>query len=391
MAATPLAHPHISAEAMQELGRIISYGDPTQGTMVEELEREFARHTGVRHAVALNSGTAALHVALLAHGIGPGDCVITSPLCSPAVGTAIVATGAKPLYADVNPYTYTISPLEAEQAAEAAERTTACSGSHRARALLAVHLFGQPCDMAALGEIADRHGLALIEVAWDALGARYDHASVGSFGTTCYSFQKGKTIATGAGGMLTTDDDVFAAMVRRLANHGRDCHGRVREPGFNYRMSEVIAAMALQQLPHVVHHIELRRHWAAELTHGLSDLAGIVPPAETPGGMHAFQRYALRITPEFPLSREKVRQELQSWEINTPLEDYVPLHQHPFHSSRRKDRARSLVNAECVAQELLLIPMDPSLDALKVNRAVRALRLMGSCVAERERPPEPDV
>lgn len=390
MAAAPLAHPHISEEAMQELGRIISYSDTNQGPMVEELEGAFERHTGVRHAVALNSGTAALHLALLAHGVGPGDCVITSPLCSPAVGTAIVATGARPLYADVNPYTYTISPLEAEQAAEAADRNAAGSGSPRARALLAIHLFGQPCDMAALSQVARRHGLVLIEVAWDALGARYDHASVGSFATTCYSFQQGKTIATGAGGMLTTDDEVIAAAVRRLANHGCDCHGRVREPGFNYRMSEVIAAMALQQLPHVAQQVELRRHWAAELTHGLSDLAGIIPPAETPGGMHSFQRYAVRVTSEFPLSRAEVRQELQAWSVETPPEDYLPLHQHPFHKSRGGN-AKSFANAERVSKELLFLSTHPNLDALTVNRAVRALRLMSSCVTERECPPEPDM
>jgi dTDP-4-amino-4,6-dideoxygalactose transaminase len=390
MAATPLAHPHISEEAMQELGRIISYGDPDQGTMVEELEREFARHTSARHAVAVSSGTAALHLALLAHGIGPGHEVITSPLCLPDVGTAIVATGARPVYADVNAYTYTISPLAAEHTAEAVKHHVRDCGSRRAGALLAVHLFGQPCDMAALSEIAERHELVLIEVAWDALGARYDHASVGSFGTACYSFLPGMAIVTGQGGMLTTDDEVVAATVRRLANHGCDCHGRVREPGFNYRTSEVIAAMALQQLPHVAQHIELQRHWAGELTHGLCALPGIIPPAETPGGMHSFQRYAIRIAPEFPLSRERVQEELQAWSVATPSEDYLPLHQHPFHSTRR-DKARALSNAERVAQELLFLPMHPNLNALTVNRIVRALHLMASCVTERECPPKPDV
>jgi dTDP-4-amino-4,6-dideoxygalactose transaminase len=240
--------------------------------------------------------------------------------------------------------------------------------------------------MAALSEIAGQHGLVLIEVAWDALGARYDHASVGSFGAACYSFLPGMAIVTGQGGMLTTDDEVVAATARRLANHGCDCHGRVREPGFNYRMSGVIAAMALQQLPHVAQHVELQRHWAGELTHGLCGLAGIIPPAETPGGMHAFQRYAIRITPEFPLSRDRVQQDLQAWSVTTPSANYLPLHQHPFHSTRR-DKARSLSNAERVAQELLFLPMDPDLDTLTVTRVVRALRLMASCVAERDCPP----
>jgi len=375
---------------MQELGRIVRNGDPSQGTMVEALESEFAHHLGVRHAVALNSGTAALHLALLAHGIGSGHEVITSPLCLPDVGAAIVATGAMPVYADVNPYTYTISPLAAEQAAEAVTRHARDRGSHGASALLAVHLFGQPCDMAALSEIAHLHGLVLIEVAWDALGARYDHASVGSFGTACYSFVPGMAVVTGQGGMLTTDDEVIAAAARRLANHGCDCHGRVREPGFNYRMSEVIAAMALEQLPHIEPHIELQRHWAGELTHRLCGLAGLITPAETPGGMHSFQRYAIRIAPEFPLRRERVQQELQAWSVTTPSETYLPLHQHPFHSTRR-DKTRSLSNAERVAQELLFLPMHPKLDALTVTRVVRALRLMASCVTERERPPEPDV
>ena len=148
--------------------------------------------------------------------------------------------------------------------------------------------------------------------------------------------------------------------------------------------------MALQQLPHVAQHIELRRHWAAELTHGLSDLTGIVPPVETPGGMHSFQRYAVRVTSEFPLSRAEVRQELQAWLVETPPEDYLPLHQHPFHKSRGGN-AKSFAKAEQVSDELLFLSTHPNLDALTVNRVVRALRLMASCVTERECPPEPDM
>ena len=190
--------------------------------------------------------------------------------------------------------------------------------------------------------------------------------------------------------MLTTDDEVIAATVRRLANHGCDCHGRVRNPGLNYRMPGVIAAMVLQQLPRVTQHVELQRHWAGELTHGLSGLKGLVPPAETPGGMHSFQRYAVRVTSEFPLSRAEVRQELQAWLVETPPEDYLPLHQHPFHKSRGGN-AKSFAKAEQVSDELLFLSTHPNLDALTVNRVVRALRLMASCVTERECPPEPDM
>ena len=377
MAAVPPTHPVIGEEAVRELCHIIRNGNLAQGQVVEALEAAFAGHVGTRYAVALSSGTAALHLALLAHGIGAGDGVITSPLCLPAVGTAILATGATPVYADINPYTYTISPLEADRAAQHVTRNAQLANSRCA--LLAIHLFGQPCDMAALAGIAQRYGLVLIEVAWEALGAQYDGVRVGSFGTTCYSFQQGMSIATGEGGMQTTEDKEVATAVRRMANYGCDRGGRVQGPGFNYRMTDVTAALAQAQLPLVDAHVELQRYWASELAYGLTGFPGLIPPAVLPGAAHAFLRYAVRITPKFPLRPEEVRRSLHDQGIEAALCHLLPLHQHPFYSSLCGP-AQSLCQAERVAQELLFLPLHPYLEEPDAERMVHSLRRMATYV-----------
>ena len=381
MEQTQHTHSRLSREATEELLRILCHGDPHGGESVRALEREFAEMVGVPHAVALNSGTAALHLALLAHGIGPGAHVITSPLCPPGVGCAIAATGATPVYADIDPYAYTISPLEAERAAGSLQLQNSQPGTHNtassAAALLAVHLFGQPCDMAALSAIARRYGLALIEVAWDALGATFHGNHVGRHGTACYSFSHGSCVSTGGGGMLTTDDEVLAASVRRLANLGCDCCGRVRQPGFNYRMTEIVAALALAQLQDVGQRVELQSYWADQLTHGISGLRGLIPPAAAPGTVHAFQKYAVRVTRDFALNRQAVVHGLGNDGIVSTLYNHLPLHLQPFNRSR-SDHATALTHAERAAEELMYLPLQPNIAPSSVERMIHVLRLMAT-------------
>ncbi len=339
---------------------------------VTALEGAFAEYMGVRHAVALSSGTAALHLALLAHGVDADDEVVVSPLCGPAVATAILATGANPVYADINPYTYTISPHEAERAI-----------TGRTRALLAVHLHGQPCDMSALGDIAKRHGVALLEVAWEALGARYGNVRVGGFGTAVYSFQQGMAIRTGEGGMLTTNDDAVAATVRSLANYGCDCCGRVQQSGFNYRMPGVVAALAREQLPRVDKDVAIQQFQAQAITQGLAGMTGLIPPSVLPGAEHSFQQYALRIGPEFPFSVAEVCRRLKQHGIEALGFCFVPLHLHPFHKTVAAS-TRPLTNAERAANEMVLVPMHPRLSGKEVKRMVHTLRLMATYVPDDE-------
>ncbi len=371
MESVPLGHIHIGSQGVKEVSCIIRSGNLQNGATVEQLETVFAEHTGSRHAVALNSGTAALQVALQANGIGPGDEVITAPLCLPAMAAAVITTGALPVFADIDPYTYNISPREAAQAV-----------TNRTRAILANHQFGQPCEMEALMDLAQHHSLVLIEVAWEALGARYHGKRVGSFGTSCYSFQQGMSIVTGQGGMLTTEDDQVAVTARSLADCGCDCSGRICQPGYNFCMPEVVAALALEQLPGVDSRAELQEYWAMELTHALKEWDTLVTPAVLPGVRHAFQRYALRVTPEFPFAPSAVCQKLRSLGIEAACSPLIPLHRHPFFRSMLSGDSLHLVNADRVAPELLFLPMHPYLEEEHVDRIVHALGLMATYVAE---------
>ena len=301
MTTIPLTCPDIGAAEAREVEAVIRSGRLEQGCEVEALERRFAEFTGVRHAVAVNTGTAALHLALLAHGIGNGDVVYTSALGEPAILDAIHASGAIPALVDVDPYTYTTSPSALERALDSWTCTSPVHHSAYAGAVLASHLFGQPCDMSSLQKMADRHGLVLIEVAWDALGASYHGVPAGSFGTAAFSFQLGRAIDTGEGGMLTTESEFVAARARKLRNFGCDCCGRMDEYGFNYRMTDLTAALALSQLETVDKHVEIQTSVAMSYAQGLYDVEGLETPSVFPGTRHAFQRYAIRLTDRFPL------------------------------------------------------------------------------------------
>jgi len=382
-------------------------GHAISGSEGAALEQAFADFVGVRYAVSLSSGSAALHLALLAHGVKPGDGVVVSPLSPPAIIAAILATRAHPVYTDINQYTYTIDPLAVERlfcrtaavhgsgflvpdsppgggerensfpftTQNAARRTQ--NESHRVAALVATDLFGQSCDLTALADIALRHNLALIEVAWESLGARRTAGLVGGGGTSVYSFQRGMAICTGEGGMLATDDARVAEEVRLLANSGCDCHGRLHGPGFNYRMPEMVAGMALAQLPRVAGRIALQQWRAEALSHALAGIPGLVPPMPQPGAAHTFQRYALRVTPEFPLSVTEVYRRLVEGGIRAKQCHLLPPHRHPcLHASG--ENAAALYHAEAVARELVFLPLRPDTTDDEVQRMVRALKLMAT-------------
>ncbi len=433
MAAAPYVHPGTGATLDREVGEHLS-GYPGHQGVASELESAFADFVGARHAVALSSGSAALHLALLAHGVRPGDKVVVSPLCPPAVIAAILAVQAQPVYADINQYTYTMDPLVVDYAlnrsAEATvpefcvtrsasgeqppgptithpstagqrhessvgsqhrtqnpESRTSASGwptqnaGHRVAAMVAVALFGQPCDMTALLDLAGRHGLALIQVAWEALGATLGGEQIGAFGTAVYSFQRDMAICTGEGGMLTTNAPDIAENVRRLANNGCDCHGRICGPGFNYRMPEVVACLALGQLSHVETRLTLQRMHAEELTHGLTGVPGLLPPHVLPGAEHAFQRYGLRITPEFPFSVRQVCRQLRERGIRASRCHVLPPHQHPVHRAGVGPASVTPL-ADTVGRELLFLPVGPDLQDDECRAMSHALRLMATSVME---------
>ena len=372
MKPVPLVYTEVGNQGVREVDCVLRSGKLREGSVGKRLETAFAEHTGAPHAVALDSGTAALQLALQAHGVTSGDEVVIPSLCLPPVAAAVVSSGAQPVFADVDPYTYTIAPEEVSRVI-----------TERTRAVVAVHLFGQPCDMDRLSAIAQAHDIVLIEVVWDALGARYRDRRVGSHGTSCYSFPQGGHIAGSDGGMLTTNDERVAREVRCMANCGCDERGRMHQTGYSYLMSEVSATIALEHLPRVDSHARLQEYWAMELTHELKDWDGLVTPAVLPGARHAFQRYAVRVSPTFPMTPSTVCEQLDAHGIESVCRPITPLHRHPlFRLDLDPEEADRLSNSDRVASEMVLLPMHPYLEQEQVQRIADALGMMATYVPE---------
>ena len=279
-----LTVPDVGSEELDAIREVFRSGMLVQGERVAALEAGVAERVGTAHAVACSSGTAALHLALLALGIGPGDEVVVPAFTYPATGNVVALCGATPVLADVRPDTFALDPEHAGAAL-----------TPRTRAILPVHPFGLPADMEPLLALADARGLAVVEDAACALGARYGGRPCGSMGRMgCFSFHPRKAITTAEGGMVTTDDRGLAERIRLLRNHGfvRDEGGAdFVAAGFNYRMSDVHAAIGVAQLAKLDAAIAARRELAAAYAQALAGVEWLTLPAEPPGRHHIYQSY----------------------------------------------------------------------------------------------------
>jgi perosamine synthetase len=281
----PVARPDIGPAEVEAVRQVAASGWITQGPKVRELEAGFARLCATGHAVATNTGTAALHVALLALGIGPGDEVITTPLSCIASANPIVFQGARPVFADVDPETYNLDLAQVEQ------RITP-----RTRALLPVHLFGHPVDLDAWLDLARRRGLALIEDASQATGALYKGRRVGGFGHVgCFSLYANKIVTSGEGGMAVTGDEALAGRMTAIRNFGQipGQHFRHAFMGGNYKMTDLSAAIGCVQLAKIDGYVSRRRQNVTALNAALSDLGDLIErlPTERPWARAAHFAY----------------------------------------------------------------------------------------------------
>ncbi|HXX77793.1 MAG TPA: DegT/DnrJ/EryC1/StrS aminotransferase family protein, partial [Ktedonobacteraceae bacterium] len=278
----PISRPLLGDEEAAAVLRVLSSGKLAQGEQVAVFEQCFADLCGVREAVAVSSGTAALHLALLAHDIGPGDEVITTAFSFAATANVILLTGATPVFVDIEPDTYNIDPTLVEAAI-----------TPRTRAILPVHLYGNPCDMKQLERLASKHGLIIIEDACQAHAASVDDKAVGGFGTGCFSFYPTKNMTTGEGGIVTTNDPNIAEKVRLLRNHGQQARYNHTAIGFNMRMTEIQAAIGLVQLGKLEQFNERRISNAGFLTEQFSGL--LQTPVKRPGHRHIYHQYTIRV------------------------------------------------------------------------------------------------
>lgn len=335
------------------------------GDGVARFEADFARYCGTRHAIAVSSGTAALHLTLAAIDAGPGDEIITVPMTFVATIAAIVYAGATPIFVDIDPVTGTMDP-----AAVAAAITP------RTKAIVPVHLHGRLADMAALGAIARRHGLALIEDAAQAHGAERDGRRAGAFGTMgCFSFYPGKNLgACGEGGAITTDDDALADTLRCLRDWGQiGKYNHVRH-GFNYRMDGVQGAVLGVKLPHLDAWNAARRRVAAAYDHGLS---GAVSRPAAVGADHAAHVYAIRVA-----ERDRLQADLARAGIQTGIHYPRPVHLQPAYAHLGHRRG-DFPAAEAFAEETLSLPLYPELAPADVAEVISVVnRLTTGLLAE---------
>ncbi len=304
-------HRALGDELRAAFARILESASFILGSEVERFEEAFARYLGCRYVVSVSSGTAALHLALLGLGIGPGDEVVTTPHTFIATTEAITAVGARPVFADIDPVSYTLDPGRVEAAI-----------TRNTKAIVPVHLYGQPADMDPLLSTAKRHGIAVVEDACQAHGAEYRSRKVGTLGDAgCFSFFPSKNLGCcGEGGAVATNNAALAERVSMLRAHGSRRKYEHRFPGFNLRMEALQGAVLSAKLKHLDSWNELRRAIATRYKLRLAE-AGVVLPTEMPYARHVYHLYVVQ-SPE----RDALRGHLAAWGIETGLHYPVPVH-----------------------------------------------------------------
>jgi dTDP-4-amino-4,6-dideoxygalactose transaminase len=342
---------------------VIRSGQLAQGPVVERLEKGFAQLAGVRHAVAVSNGTVALVAALRALGIGPGDEVLTSPFTFIATANAILDVGASVRFADIGLDDFCLDPRSVEA------RITP-----RTRAMVVVDLFGQPADWDPLMEIARAKGLAVVEDSCQAHGARYRGRPAGSFGTGCFSLYATKNLTTGEGGMVTTDDGAVAERVRTLRNQGMRRRYEYEMHGYNYRMTDLQAALGIPQLERLAEVSERRRRNAARLTEGLGDVPGIVVPRVMPGREHAWHQYTIRVTPDTRLSRGELQAALSERGVGSGVYYPASLNRYECYQGHELVDQDPMPATERASREVLSLPVHQHLSEGDVDTVVREVR-----------------
>ena len=345
------------------ISRTLESGRYILGEELASFEREFAAYCGVRHAVGVGSGTEALHLALLACEIGPGDEVITAPNTAVPTVCAIVAAGARPVFVDIEPRTFNLDPGRLEAYLRSRPSST------RAKAIIPVHLYGHAAQMGPIREIAGEYGLKIIEDAAQAHGARYDGRRVGAMGVAgCFSFYPTKNLgAYGDAGMVVTDCDEVAASVRRLRNYGEEAKYRNRTWGINSRLDELQAAILRVKLAHLDGWIEARRGHA-RLYGQLLDQTDLVLPVEVPPATHCYHLYVVR-SPD----RDRLRQHLEQNGIGAAIHYPMPIHYQPAYRALGY-REGDFPEAERASREVLSLPLFPELTEEEVRRVCSVVR-----------------
>ncbi len=340
-----MAKPLLGNEEKEAVQQVLDSGMLAQGTKVAEFEHAFATFIGTKHAIATSNGTTALHAALEAHGITKGDEVITTPFSFIATANAICMTGATPVFVDIEEESFNINPELIEAAI-----------TPKTKAILPVHLFGLPATMDKILAIARKHNLIIIEDACQAHGAEFQGKKAGSFGTGCFSFYATKNMTTGEGGMITTNDDALALKLRKIISHGSEKKYHHEFHGYNYRMTDIAAAMGIEQLKKLAQFNAIRQKNARFLNAHLT-ISGINTPKIFPS--HVFHQYTIRVTLEYHATRDELMTQLSARGISSAIFYPIPIHKQKAYSTHHHF---SFPVAEKAAQQVLSLPIHPALN-----------------------------
>ena len=354
----PIAKPIIGDEEIEEVIKVLKSGFIAQGPKVTEFEKEFAKYIGAKYGVATNSGTAALHIALLACGIKKGDEVITTPFSFAATGNSILYTGAKPVFVDIDPETFNIDPEKIE-----------ISINEKTKAIMPVHLYGQAAEMDKINDIAKKHDLFVIEDSAQAHGSQYKDKKAGNLGDMgCFSFYPTKNMTTSEGGIITTNNKELAEKSRIFRAHGETKRYEHSVLGYNFRMTDISAAIGLAQLEKIDEFTKKRIANAKYLTKELKDIRGITTPKVLDGVKHVYHQYTIKVDG----NRDELVKFLNDNGIGTGIHYPIPIYKQELYLNLGyNDR---LKETEKAANVVISLPIHPSLSKDDLATIVKVLK-----------------
>jgi perosamine synthetase len=372
----PFYVPDITEDEIQAVVETLRSGWLTTGAKARQFEEDFARYIGCPHAVAVNSGTAALHLALDAVGVKEGDEVIVPTMTFAATAEVVLYLKAKPVLVDCQPDTLNLDPNQIEKVL-----------TPKTKAIIPVHIAGQPCDMGRILEIARNDDLKVIEDAAHALPARYQGHMIGTVGDiTCFSFYATKTITTGEGGMATTENPEWSERMRVMSLHGisRDAWKRytaegswyyeILYPGYKYNLTDVAAALGIQQLKKCEHFWNLRQRCVKWYNEGFKDVPEITAPYVSADVQHAWHLYVIQLNLEqLRISRNEFIDQLRAANIGTSVH-FIPLHLHPYYRDTFGYRPQDCPSASAVFERIISLPLYPKMTEAEVQRVIEAVR-----------------
>lgn len=358
-----IAAPEIGPEEIKAVNDVLLSGMIAQGPKVTELEQAFADYCGTKYAVAVNSGTAALHAALYAAGVRAGDEVITVPFSFIATINPILMLGAKPVLVDIDPVTFNMDMTQVEAVI-----------TGKTKVIMPVHLYGQPCDVTPLRQLAKKHGLKIVEDACQAVGAEYNGKKAGNFGDFgCFSLYATKNIMCGEGGIITTNNEDSTALMKQFRQHGMSAQYEYVDLGYNYRMTDLQAAIAIEQLKKVDRFNNARIDTASLYNQGLANIKGLLTPEVADSRTHVYHQYTIRITNDCAINRDDLVTALRAKEIGAGV--YYPKPLHSFeHIAKLGYALGDFPAAETAAQQVISLPVHPKVTKENISYVIATIR-----------------